>query len=60
MVTVLLTARHAARNGLVWVGVGWWCGFNKVRDVTETAGPSLVCVGGGVNVGVGRGMEWDG
>lgn len=59
MVTVLLTARHAARNGLVWVGVGWWCGFNKVRDGAETAAPSLVCVWG-VNVGVGRGMEWDG
>lgn len=51
MVTVLLTARHAARNGLVWVGVGWWCGFNKVRDGTETAAPSLVCVWGGSMLG---------
>lgn len=49
MVTVLLTARHAARNGLVWVGVGWW--FNKVRDGTETAAPSLVCVWGGSMLG---------
>lgn len=34
-----------------WVGVGWWCGFNKVRDGTETAAPSLVCVWGGSMLG---------
>lgn len=56
MVTVLLTARHAARNGLVWVG-----GVGSIKsEMAQRRRLLPLCVCGGVNVGVGRGMEWDG